>query len=199
MDTIRYVLAVVVWATIPPGFLYWYVIHPFAGYWRKVGPTRTHLVVAPFAILVMGMLIRWRGPVDGSDLGENWLVFYCGFVLWIAAFLMERRIRKHLDLKTLAGIPELRASDAAEPQRLLDQGIYARMRHPRYVSVFIATLGWSLMSNHGTSYGVTAALVPMILVLVRMEERELVERFGDAYRAYQARVPALVPRFGREG
>ena len=53
-------------------------------------------------------------------------------------------------------------TDAAEPQRLLDEGIYARMRHPRYVSVFIGTLGWSLMSNHGTSYGVTAALVPMI-------------------------------------
>jgi len=82
---------------------------------------------------------------------------------------------------------------------LLTEGMYARMRHPRYVSVFVATVGWSLMANHGAAYAVTAALIPLILVLVHLEERELVERFGDAYRAYQARVPALLPRIRGRG
>lgn len=195
MDTIRYVAAVVVWATVPPAFFYWYLIHPFAGYWRAQGPARTYLVVIPFSLLFMGALFRWRGPVEGTDLGENWALFYSGLILWGASIFMERRIRRHLDFKTLAGVPELRAARAGDPPPiLLDQGMYALVRHPRYVTVFVATLGWSLMANHGAAYVMVAALVPAILVLVRLEERELVERFGDAYRAYQARVPALIPR-----
>jgi hypothetical protein len=229
MDTIRYVLALVIWATIPPAFLYWYLIHPFAGYWRRVGPARTYLVVVPITVLLMGMLVRWRAPVAGTDLGENWALFYTGLGLWGTAIFMERRIRKHLDFRTLAGVPELRplreggrepgaptaapAPSDAPPETgaqgpgedrhgeptLLTEGMYARMRHPRYVSVFVATVGWSLMANHGAAYAVTAALIPLILVLVHLEERELVERFGDAYRAYQARVPALLPRIRGRG
>lgn len=198
MDTIRYVLAVVVWATVPPAFLYWYVIHPFASYWRAVGPTRTYLVVVPFTLLLMGMLLRWRGPVAGTDLGENWALFYSGIILWGAAILLERRIRKQLDFKTLAGLPELRAREEdAPPPVLLERGVYGVVRHPRYAAVFIGTLGWSLMSNYGAAYAVVVALVPGILVLIWLEERELVERFGDAYRSYRARVPAVIPRLER--
>lgn len=198
MDTIRYVLAVVVWATVPPAFLYWYLIHPFASYWRTVGPARTYMVVLPFTLLLMGMLLRWRGPVAGTDLGENWALFYSGIVLWGAAILLERRIRKQLDFKTLAGVPELRAPDTeGPPQRFLEDGVYGVVRHPRYAAVFLGTLGWSLMSNYGAAYAVVVALVPGILALVWLEEKELEERFGDAYRAYRARVPAFIPRPGR--
>jgi protein-S-isoprenylcysteine O-methyltransferase Ste14 len=196
MDTVRYLLAVVVWATIPPAFLYWYLIHPFAGYWRTVGPARTYLVVVPLAVLTMGMLIRWRGPVAATDLGENWALFYSGLILWSASIFLDRQIRKHLDFSTLAGVPELRPM--APGGRLLNEGIYGRVRHPRYVAVFVATLGWSLMANYGAAYAVTVALVPLILFLVWMEEKELVGRFGDVYRDYQKRVPALIPRLGRQ-
>ena len=37
------------------------------------------------------------------------------------------------------------------------------------------------------------AAIPIGLVLVRFEERELVGRFGDAYRSYQRDVPRFVP------
>lgn len=198
MDTIRYLLAVMIWATVPPAFLYWYLIHPFVGYWRTVGPLRTYLVVGPVSLLMLGALLRWSGPVAGTDLGENWALFYAGLILWGSSALMERRIRRHLDFRTLAGVPELRpTTDESAPPVLLDQGMYAMVRHPRYVSVFLGVLGWSMMSNHGTSYAVAAALVPGILLLIRMEERELEDRFGQAYLDYKGRVPGLIPRTRR--
>jgi protein-S-isoprenylcysteine O-methyltransferase Ste14 len=191
MDTIRYVLALVVWATVPPAFFYWYLIHPFAGYWRTVGPARTYMVVVPVTVLMMGALLRWRGPVAVTDLGENWAVFYAGLVLYGAAIFMERRLRRHLDFKTLAGLPELRPRGPGETGGiLLDQGMYGLVRHPRYVSVFLGTLGFSMMSNHGTSYAVVVALV-------WLEEKELEDRLGDAYRDYRTRVPAFIPRMER--
>ncbi len=33
--------------------------------------------------------------------------------------------------------------------------------------------------------------------MIRMEDRELEARFGEAYREYRARVPAVIPGFHR--
>ena len=46
----------------------------------------------------------------------------------------------------------------------------------------------------------TLLMFPVLLVmyvrLARMEEREAIAEFGDAYRAYMQRVPAFLPRLG---
>jgi protein-S-isoprenylcysteine O-methyltransferase Ste14 len=48
---------------------------------------------------------------------------------------------------------------------------------------------------------VTLAMYPILVVmyalLAKREEREMLARFGEAYRHYAARVPAYVPRLGR--
>jgi protein-S-isoprenylcysteine O-methyltransferase Ste14 len=40
-------------------------------------------------------------------------------------------------------------------------------------------------------------LVVMYALLAKREEREMLARFGEAYRHYAARVPAYVPRLRR--
>jgi protein-S-isoprenylcysteine O-methyltransferase Ste14 len=37
--------------------------------------------------------------------------------------------------------------------------------------------------------------IPSVLVIVRLEERELHDRFGAEYDAYRARVPRFIPRW----
>jgi protein-S-isoprenylcysteine O-methyltransferase Ste14 len=199
MDTFRYVLAVVLWATVPPAFLYWYLIHPFADYWRTVGPARTYLVVGAACLLALGMLLRWSGPVAPTDLGQNFPLFYAGLILWMASVVLERRVRKQLDFKTLAGVPELRSDPPEDGPHLLSDGIYGRLRHPRYVSTLLGVAGWSMMANYGVGYAVAALAIPAMWGLIRLEERELAARFGDTYLEYRARVPALIPRTWKGG
>ena len=59
---------------------------------------------------------------------------------------IEIQCRKHLKFKTLAGVPEVEADQAG--RKLLDQGIYARVRHPRYVSVTFGMLAMNLFANY---------------------------------------------------
>ena len=51
------------------------------------------------------------------------------------------------------------------------------------------------------SLAVMYALLPFAViagaVMIRYEERELVARFGSAYREYQRSVPAIFPRWRR--
>jgi protein-S-isoprenylcysteine O-methyltransferase Ste14 len=84
---------------------------------------------------------------------------------------------------------------ARRENRLVTDGVYARMRHPQYTGLFLIVFGEGIV--HWPTI-VSVAAFPVIViaytVLARKEERQMVEQFGEAYRAYQQRVPMFVPR-----
>ena len=53
MKTFRYIVALVVLISLPPGLLLWFCIHPFAGFWRKLGPVWTYTLLGIPMIGVM--------------------------------------------------------------------------------------------------------------------------------------------------
>lgn len=75
---------------------------------------------------------------------------------------------------------------------LIQQGPYAFIRHPMHLAAFLLAIGWILLAQN------VVALVFLFLfegiVIARKEERELVETYGDAYRAYQRRTGFFLPR-----
>lgn len=110
-----------------------------------------------------------------------------------AAAHVSRKRRKFLTASILAGVPEVRM-DEGKRGELLDQGPYAVIRHPRYVEIVLATLGYAAVSNYTGSWVVAAFAFPLLHLVVLLEERELRDRFGDAYREYCGRVPRYIPR-----
>ena len=47
------------------------------------------------------------------------------------------------------------------------------------------------------SVGLFPVIVLAYVLLARSEERRMVEQFGEAYVAYQRRVPMFIPRWGQ--
>ena len=89
------------------------------------------------------------------------------------------------------GVPELTADPTAS--KLLSEGIYGRVRHPRYVSVFFGTLAVAFFSNYLATWVLQLLMIPGLYLLAILEERELLDRFGEEYRLYMERVPRFVP------
>jgi protein-S-isoprenylcysteine O-methyltransferase Ste14 len=58
-------------------------------------------------------------------------------------------------------------------------------------------LAWSLGTGLVVCWLLTALAVITGAVMIRMEDEELEKRFGEEYRAYRLRVPAVLPRLGR--
>ena len=57
----------------------------------------------------------------------------------------------------------------------------------------------SLGSSHDYRHLLFAVVTTAYMILaVFVEERDLVQHFGDAYRRYQETTPKYVPRFGRK-
>jgi protein-S-isoprenylcysteine O-methyltransferase Ste14 len=101
---------------------------------------------------------------------------------------------KHFSAQQLSGSPELVAGH--REQRLVTSGIRARVRHPVYLAHLCEMLAWSLGTGLAVCYGLTAFAVITGAVMIRMEEEELAQRFGEEYATYKKRVPGVWPRIG---
>ncbi len=79
--------------------------------------------------------------------------------------------------------------------RLVTHGIYSYLRHPMYTSQLLWGVAQALLLPNWLA-GPAGLLAFLILYLVRVspEERMLLERFGDEYRAYRARTGGVIPR-----
>ncbi|MEJ2205159.1 MAG: methyltransferase [Gemmatimonadota bacterium] len=193
MTRARYIVGVLLLISLPPGVAWWFVIHPFVGFWRKAGVKPTMWVVSVGSAVAMIVLWAARGPLMGRDLGDSWILGCTAVLLFALAVAIGLRRKRHLTTRILAGIPELQADGRGGD--LLTEGPYAVIRHPRYVEVALAVLAYALFANYVGTYVVAVATPLALHAIVLLEERELLERFGDAYVEYSARVPRYIPRF----
>lgn len=194
LDTIRYWAAVLLVVSIPPAITYWLMIHPFAAFWRRRGPAIT-LSVAFGQMLVLGfVLFLLRDRLIGADLGFSWWLTGPAIVLYLCAIGVEMTIRGHLKLSILVGVPELKEGYQG---KVLQEGIYARVRHPRYLNVILGTTAFALFVNHVGTWILVPLIVLCLWLVVFFEERELVERFGEEYLDYCRRVPRFWPGVSR--
>lgn len=78
--------------------------------------------------------------------------------------------------------------------QVIQQGVYRYVRHPGYLGVLLFFLGWPLLVGHTMSL-LVLWLPALAAYLYRMhvEERALVEAFGETYRQYQRRTARLLP------
>jgi protein-S-isoprenylcysteine O-methyltransferase Ste14 len=195
MDQLRYFLGVANMLVLPLGLLYWSVIHRWAHSWRKLGPTRTYVIVLPVLIALGALLFRFRPWLLGADLGTNRYLIAIAIVFYVASTWVDWQCWKRLSITTAVGIPEL--SSPERQGRLLQDGIYRVIRHPRYLSAGIGVIGNTLLINYTGMYVLILILFLLGYPMLLLEERELVQRFGEEYRRYQREVPLLFPRFRR--
>jgi len=192
MDAVRYYVALILVAMMPPAFAFWFVVHPFIDFWRRLGARITYAITFPLLLLSCYALYRMRGAVMGTDYGTHAIPLAVGIVLYAASAVVEVKCRRYLSLRTLMGVPELKAPEEG-PGSLLCEGIYARVRHPRYVAVMLGGFGMAFIGNYLGGYVVMVALIPVAYALTVIEETELLQRFGDEYRGYRQRVPRFIP------
>jgi protein-S-isoprenylcysteine O-methyltransferase Ste14 len=129
------------------------------------------------------------------EYGTSYPLLGLGLGCLTLAAMIRWTIQKKLSIKVLLGLPEI-APDRF-PRALVTDGIYARMRHPRYVQFLLAFIGYALIANYLAAYLVVALWVPGIYLIALLEEKELRDHFGDIYQAYCRKVPRFVPKLNR--
>ena len=86
---------------------------------------------------------------------------------------------------------------AMETQELLTAGPFRLCRNPMSLGTIVLYLGLGVVIGSLSAIAIVLVLAGLLLLyIVRIEERELADRFGKAYLAYKERTPFLIPRVG---
>jgi len=192
MDSLRYFAAMLTVVIAPPFFLSWLLIHPFAAIWRKLGSATYFFMLIFLTASIIGLSSLYGIHEDLLYFGLNYVTAALSFPCFFLAAAMAIYYRKYLTPAILIGLPEISQEDY--PGTLLTEGIYSKIRHPRYVGAYFFILGWAFLANSPVPYMVAAALLPVIYIIVLFEERELHKRFGSEYKQYCQEVPRYLPK-----
>ncbi len=174
-----------IYASVP---VFWLGIHPFASYWRNL-PASPYRLLAPAWALEIGVILAATWPWHGERIYESSIAWVPALMLFACGASLYYQVHRFFSPTKLIGKPQLR-SDSRENE-LVIEGIHARMRHPTYLAHLSMMAAFTVASGLLVLY----VLLPMTLVtgawMIRQEDRELEERFGEEFREYKRRAPAF--------
>jgi protein-S-isoprenylcysteine O-methyltransferase Ste14 len=79
--------------------------------------------------------------------------------------------------------------------RLIQSGLYKRVRHPAYTGALLAHLGLGLSFSNWITLSLSVApFIAAALYRMNVEERALQEEFGEAYIRYSNGTKRLIPK-----
>ena len=195
--TVLDVAALCVLAIFPTFPLNWLAVHGLRRLWKRLGGQAIILVWGLMALLLTAsfwFVFAHRGEVLGLRASTG-VAALGGWSLLAAWLFSEYWIARELGVVRLVGLSELLSpGGGAGP---ITGGPYSLLRHPRYASDWLLFLGLFLSTGLWAMVGLCLYWAAGLALVIPLEERELVERFGEAYLCYRRRVPALFPRLRR--
>jgi protein-S-isoprenylcysteine O-methyltransferase Ste14 len=111
-------------------------------------------------------------------------------VSWILLILSAYVVITGYMLLKRKGKPD---SNFENTSLLVKSGIYGYIRHPLYLSVFL--LGTGIMLKNPEKVQLFLGIVNLIAVYItaRIEENEMITKFGDQYRIYMKETKMFIP------
>ncbi|SEM97851.1 Protein-S-isoprenylcysteine O-methyltransferase Ste14 [Chryseobacterium taichungense] len=141
-------------------------------------------IAIPLSIAV-SVTISYITEFPISD--EVW-IYYAGVIaIWLGIvlrFIIIRSLGKYFTVDVTI----------RQDHKIKKEGFYKYIRHPSYAFSLVTSLGLGLYLNNWLSL-LLAFIIPFIAFSYRItiEERTLIEQFGDEYLEYRKKTKKLIP------
>jgi protein-S-isoprenylcysteine O-methyltransferase Ste14 len=167
--------------------IYWVILHPFNSFWRK--RIRSAFWFAALTAWTSGGLFLWhfRRYLFHTSPPSVFAAIAGLTLIGVEGYLFVR-VERELGSRRLIGQAELSGTG-----EMFSGGLYAHVRHPRYVGMFVAVIGAALLGGTSLLWLLLLFWWPFALIVISLEEKELAARFGSSYETYRKRVPAFLP------
>jgi protein-S-isoprenylcysteine O-methyltransferase Ste14 len=183
----RYLALLVFFLDLPVP-LYWFILHPFADFWRT--RVRAAFYVAGLGAWMPGgiFVFLFRNRFLAADTPSIPFALLGSALIAVNGFLLYRA-GKDLGHMKLVGHAELTGKTD-----LVTEGIYSDLRHPRYAGMIASIAGACILAGSRWGLAVSAFWLVLVFAVILLEEREMRSRFGAVYSDYCRAVPRFLPR-----
>ena len=173
----------------------------FKRWWTRIVPRpverSTYVLFTSFALLLLYW--QWQpiptpvwtvhNPTAAAVLEG---IFWLGWVVLVAStFLIS-----HFELFGLAQVFARLFGKQLPDGKFRAPLLYRHVRHPIYLGVLLAV--WATPAMTAGHLLFSLLITGYILIGIQLEERDLIQQFGDQYRRYRRQAAMLVPLPGRK-
>ncbi len=169
---------------------------PFQAYLTRIVPDGCVKAVYGIAsgIILYAMLLFWQAsPEHILVVGGVWrlLLRAVFFTSLVFGFLWGIQALGFYDPTGIRDVIDHMRAKPAEKRDLVAKGLYVFVRHPLYAAMLLMIWSNPVITADRLLFNVLWTV--WIVVATKLEERDLTAVYGDAYRAYQKKVPMFIP------
>ena len=146
---------------------------------RYHGIARFFAFESVFLLVFLNARVWFKNPFSVFQ-SASWILMSLALYAVITGFLLLKR----------RGKPDTNFENTS---LLVKSGIYGFIRHPLYLSIFL--LGTGVMLKQPDQVQLILAAINLIAVYItaRIEETEMIAKFGDEYRIYMKETKMFIP------
>lgn len=165
-----------------------------AGLSRRMGRLSVHyrLIYTLFAFVTLVAVLLYQISIVSPALYTGFLSLKIlgGLVTLMGLSIMLFCIRKYF--MSLSGLRTLIEPEKAGAELMITD-IHQYVRHPLYLGTFLFIWGLWMLLPYLSLLISNVIITIYTLIGINLEEKKLVQLFGDSYKAYQQKVPRILP------
>jgi methanethiol S-methyltransferase len=146
---------------------------------RLPGDLERSVYVWIASVLFLAVCWLWQ-PLPGVLWATTGIAFWLLVGVQMAGVALTLRAARIVGVWDLAGVTQ---PDPSRPVEFRAAGPFAIVRHPIYLGWILLVFATPVMTTSRLLFAVISTAY--LIVAIPLEERSLVEAFGDKYRAYQ--------------
>jgi protein-S-isoprenylcysteine O-methyltransferase Ste14 len=148
-------------------------------YKRYHGIARFFAFESVYILVLLNIRVWFVNPFSPFQI-TSWILLILSIYVVATGYLLLKR----------KGKPDTNFENTS---LLVKAGIYGYIRHPLYLSIFL--LGTGVMLKNPAPFQMILGVINLIAVYItaRIEEREMIAKFGDDYKAYMRETKMFIP------
>ncbi|NJN24517.1 MAG: isoprenylcysteine carboxylmethyltransferase family protein [Cyclobacteriaceae bacterium] len=161
------------------------------GYKKGLGTRKYRLLYVIVATLGLLAIVMYSSTIQTHLVLPTavWLKM-AGLFIAVQGLLIAKWGFKSYDTRAFLGLGSLKAEDEFKTD-----GLLKHVRHPLYAGSILMVIGYFLFDPKWTTLISGTLVILYFLVGIYLEERKLIEAFGEKYIEYKKKTPMLIPRF----
>ena len=117
----------------------------------------------------------------------NIILFGIGWLMLIPSFLLLSL--SLMALNAYGDIPDGRS--LVDTTAIVTKGVYGIIRHPLYLGYMLMSISLALISQSWFSAICALTVIPLVMIIIRREEKANSIKFPEQYLQYQKEVPRV--------